>query len=326
MAVWTDPTWLQDARAWIGEELTRLGVVPTGGITQPHVRPWSTVLRVPVPEGDLWFKANMPSQAYEAAILSIVERGRLGPVPPLLAVDFERGWILMGDAGIRLRELVARERSLRRWLDLLPLYARLQIEAMREVDRFVAAGVPHRRLDNLSGEYASLLDEVRGLSPEELARLRRLQPQVQEMCDELAALEIPDTIQHDDLHDGQVFVRNGDYVFADWADSCVSHPFFTMSVTLEGQLAWGLDDIENSADIRPFADAYLEPFSRYGQRPQLRSALATALRLGWVCRAINVQRWALALGPHDGEKQLDSGVAIRLQAFLARLPQPAPPE
>jgi hypothetical protein len=33
-----------------------------------------------------------------------------------------------------------------------------------------------------------------------------------------------------------------------------------------------------------------------------------------------VQRWAMALGPQDGEEQLDRGVAIRLKAFLARLP------
>jgi hypothetical protein len=320
MAVWTDPTWLQDAHAWIGEELARLGVEPTGEITQPHVRPWSTVLRVQASEDDLWFKANLPSLAYEAAVLSIFDQGRLGPIPPLLAVDLERGWILMGDAGVRLRELVAEERSLDRWLALLPLYARLQIESMREVDRFVAAGVPHRRLDDLPDEYASLLDEVRGLDPEELARLRGLEPRVQEMCDELAELAIPDAIQHDDLHDGQVFFRNGDYVFADWGDSCVSHPFFSMSVTLEGQLAWGLDDIENSTDLRPFAAAYLEPFSSYGRTPELGSALATALRLGWVCRAINVQRWALALGPQDGAEHLDGGVALRLRAFLAGLP------
>ena len=47
----------------------------------------------------------------------------------------------------------------------------------------------------------------------------------------------------------------------DWGDACISHPFFTLSVTLEGVLAWGLDDEEDSEDTAPYRDAYLEPFA-----------------------------------------------------------------
>jgi len=138
------------------------------------------------------------------------------------------------------------------------------------------------------------------------------------MCDELAAYEVPETIQHNDFHDGQVFVQQGDYVFSDWGESCVSHPFFTMAVTLEGNIAWGVDDIEGSVDVGPFRDAYLEPYSRYATGAELRSALAIALRLGWICRAVDVQRWASALEPPDRDKYLD-GVAVRLRMFLSGL-------
>ncbi len=90
------------------------------------------------------------------------------------------------------------------------------------------------------------------------------------MCLRLAEVGIPETVQHDDLHDGQVFVRDGGYLFFDWGDSCVSHPFFTMSVTLEGVLSWGLDDVEGSVDVTPFRDAYLASFSEYGSRDGAR--------------------------------------------------------
>jgi hypothetical protein len=197
----------------------------------------------------------------------------------------------------------------------LPFYAQLQLAAAGDVDAFAATGVPHRRLDDLTSEYAVLLEAVQGLTPGESSRLRGLQPEVSELCEELAALAIPETIQHDDLHDGQVFVHERGYLVADWADCCVSHPFFTMAVTLEGNVAWGLDDVANSVDVRPFADTYLEPFSAYGQPAELRAALTTALRLGWICRAVNVQRWASSLEPPDRDKHLD-GVAIRLRVFL----------
>jgi hypothetical protein len=70
----------------------------------------------------------------------------------------------------------------------------------------------------------------------------------------------------------------------DWGDACVSHPFFTLSVTLEGFLSWGLDDVEGSEDIGPYRDAYLQPFAPDGE---LSGAVDLALRLGWGCRTVN---------------------------------------
>ena len=318
MAVWTDPAWLDEAHAWIDRELRRLDLVATGAIAQPHVRPWATALRVPVADGDLWFKATIPLHTYEAGATAILGRRFPQRIPELCAVDLERGWLLMRDAGAPLRDVLARERDLARWLEVLPLYAELQIDATGDRDELLAAGVPDRRLTGLHSRYERLLDEVRGLTGDEQVLLRSLQPRVREMCEELAAYAIPETIQHNDFHDGQVFLQQGGYVFSDWGESCVSHPLFTMAVTLEGNIAWGLDDIEGSVELAPFRDAYLEPFSRYATGSELRSALAIALRLGWICRAVDVQRWASALEPPDREKHLD-GVAIRLRMFLSGL-------
>ena len=83
---------------------------------------------------------------------------------------------------------------------------------------------------------------------------------VEDLAEELASYGIAETLQHDDLHDGQVFLKDGQHLVMDWGDACISHPFFTLSVTLEGVLAWGLDDVENSVDTTPFRDAYLGPY------------------------------------------------------------------
>jgi hypothetical protein len=58
-----------------------------------------------------------------------------------------------------------------------------------------------------------------------------------------------------------------------------------MSVTLEGHLAWGLDDVEGSVDLDPLIDRYLRRYDP--ERPELRDAVPLALRLGWACRAAN---------------------------------------
>ena len=95
--------------------------------------------------------------------------------------------------------------------------------------------------------------------------------------DELASYGVAETLQHDDLHDGQVFVKDGRNLILDWGDAVVSHPFFTMSVTLEGGVAWGLDDVADSEDIWPYVDSYL---ARYApDRPELRDAVPP--RCGW---------------------------------------------
>jgi hypothetical protein len=316
MDVWTDARWLADVNGWLDRQLEELGLQRTGAVEQPHVRPWATVLQVPTTGGDLWFKANIPVLAYEAAVVGLLAVRRPDVVPGLLATDVDRGWLLMADGGERLREIVERERDLGRWLDVLPRYGRLQIDMAESLDRLLGLGLPDRRLETLASQYEDLIGRVDTVTDDESRRLRTLVPTIAELCERVASPGVPETIQHDDLHDGQIFVRDGRYLFFDWGDACVSHPFFSMSVTLEGQLAWGLDDIEGSEEIAPYRDAYLEPFRGFAAWSELQAAHAIALRLGWICRALNVYRLASALPLPYREEQLQ-GVGLRLRMLLA---------
>jgi Ser/Thr protein kinase RdoA (MazF antagonist) len=152
-----------------------------------------------------------------------------------------------------------------------------------------------------------MLDGLLDLPPRDRRRLVGSVGRVREMCEELAGYGLPETIQHDDFHDGQVFVRDGRYLLLDWGDACVSHPFFTLAVTLVGVLSWGLDDIQGSVDVEPFRDAYLVPFERFAaEGGDLAAAAKTAMRLGWICRAVNMHfSGSEATEPH-----------VRLRMFL----------
>lgn len=306
VSAWTDPSWLEEAHGWVRERLEGLGRAVVGPIDQHHVQPWSTVMRVPTERGDVYFKANAPELRQEAAAVTLLAARRPDCVPPLLAADLETGWMLMADAGVRLREIVERERDLGCWLEILPLYAGVQIDLMGDADELVALGVPDLRLATLASRYEELLDTLVELPPDERRRLDENVARVRELCEELARYGVPETIQHDDFHDGQVFVRDGRYLFLDWGDACVSHPFFTLSVTLEGVLAWGLDDVQGSVDVEPFREAYLEPFARCSTHADLEAASATAMRLGWVCRAVNAH-----LGGSDATQ-----ARVHLRMFL----------
>jgi hypothetical protein len=217
--VWTDAHWLAGVEGWLEGRLQELGLQPTAAVEQPHIRPWSTVLRIPTTGGDVWFKANIPLLAYEAAVVDLLAARRPDCVPELLATDVDRGWMLMADGGERLREIVERERDLGRWLDVLPRYGRFQIELAEDRDRLLGLGLPDRRLETLASQYEELIGRVDTVTADEIRRLRALAPTIAEFCERLASVGISETIQHDDLHDGQIFARDGRYLFFDWGDA-----------------------------------------------------------------------------------------------------------
>jgi hypothetical protein len=296
---WRDRAFVADAHAWIDEHLEGLGRTRTGDVEQPHVTDWSTVMRVPTDAGPVWFKANEEALAHEAAVLELVASRSHGRVPPPLARDPRTGWMLLGDAGRRLRDVVPEERSLVRWHDVLEAYARIQLACEDEVEALLALGLPDRRLHTLTGAYADLLATLDDADP------RLPGPAaVADLCDRLAAFGIRETVQHDDLHDGQVFLGSGVQQVLDWGDACVSHPFLTLAVTLEGVISWGVDDEEGSEDLEPHLTAYLRPYEE-AYAGDLREAARLAMRLGWACRAVNGHL------PQDPER-----THVRLRMFL----------
>jgi hypothetical protein len=277
---WQDPAWLATAVGWVDDRLAEAGRARTGEPEQVHIRPWATAIRIPTADGPVWFKANNAELRHEATVALLLARRVPDRVPPLLADDTERGWMLMEDGGRRLREVIAEERDLTRWEDVLDGAADIARAMEPDVEMLLAAGVPDLRLAALPDRYAAA---VAGTDVEQ--RFRDAVPRVREMAEELASYGVPETLQHDDLHDGNVFVRDDRQLILDWGDCVISHPFFTLSVTLEGVVAWGLDDVEGSVDIDPLIDRYLHRYDP--TRPELRDAVPLALRLGWACRAAN---------------------------------------
>lgn len=291
---WTDATWLAEATSWIDDHLAAQGNPRTGDIEQPHVEQWSTVLKVPTATGPVWFKAVTEQLRHEAATTTLLAERVPERVPPLLAADTDRGWMLMADAGARLREVVPREHSLHRWHDALEATARIQLACTGDVDELLAIGVPDRRLPRLAEQYDALLaglGQDHGID----SRYRAATPLVEKLAAELAACDLPDTVEHNDLHDGQVFVRDlpdggQTHLVMDWGDACVTHPFLVLSVPLTGVVAWGLDDEEGSEETAPYRDSYLLPWVEAlpDRDPgDLRRAADLATRLGWACRAVN---------------------------------------
>jgi len=276
---WTDPEWLTATHEWILEALDREGLTLMGPIEQPHVRPWATVLRAPGSDGIVWCKAMVPAVAHEPVTISILARAAPDRVPRLLASDLRRRLMLTADGGARLRDLEAPRRSPNRWMAMLRTYARLQRDVEHAAGELLGAGVPDRRPAALPDQVAELVDE---LQP---AGVNGLLPRVTEACAELAALGIPATIDHSDLHDAQVFVDPAGDRFFDWGDAGVAHPFMTLAVTLR-VMASTVGVAEESPVIHKAIDAYLERWSALAPLADLRRGAQLGRALGGASRAL----------------------------------------
>jgi len=294
---WQQPGWFDQVSAWIDRQLSGLGLVRAGPLTQPHARPWSTVLQVPTSNGALFFKASAPALAHEIA----VTRWLAGQFPDcilsVLAADPEHAWMLLPDGGSRLREILRAEGSLQRWESVLVRYAELQIGSSQYVSDLLALAVPDRRIQELPDLYLRvladepmlLIDQPDGLTAAQVNRLQQVFPRLFERCQELGAFAIPAGIQHGDFHDGNIFIKSGRNFFFDWGDCSISHPFFSLRTTFVSlENTFGL--VEGSADFDRLRDVYLERWTKYASRAELLGIFDLSRRLAPLCSVLSWQR------------------------------------
>ena len=286
---------MESVGAWIRAELGKLGTAIGGPLEQPHVRPWSTVLRIPTQEGAVFFKACADDQRHEPAVTQAMARWHPDALPTIHAIDPERGWMLMADGGSVAREAIKAEGTTRHWERLLPRYAKLQIDLADRVEELLALGLPDRRLGTLPDRIEELLrdteillvDRPEGLTSAEYRRLLDIKPRLVDVCERLAACPIPESIHHGDFHDANVFLSDDRYVFFDWGDASAAHPFFSLRVVFV-IVEWILGIEEGAPELDRLLDAYLAPWRRFAGGEDLLAAFDLASRLSPLCAAL---RW-----------------------------------
>lgn len=311
-----DNNWLSTAHTWIGEVASRLGAAILAPISVHHVRPWSTVLRVPTSAGDWYFKAAAPVLANEIPLTNALAGWIPEATLPLLALDLARGWMLMPDGGTRLREIIRADLDVGHWEHTLPIYAQAQITLAQHLPEMLAFGTPDRRLSLLPRLYEEIIhavpalqvDPEERLTAEELRQLQRLVPHVQELCTQLAKYPLPATLHHGDLHDGNIFVRDGKPVFFDWGDASLTHPFVSLrTVFVSVEISFNLP--EGAAVEYPFRDAYLEPWTQFAPYPNLLKAFHLAQRLAPLISALS---WYHGVAALEDELRREHGLAVHL--------------
>ena len=286
---WQDPAWLAEAGAWISGACDAAGLERTGpGLLRGRM--WSAVARIPVVGGDVWFKQNAPRGGFEPALLAALARWRPQDESPLIAVDTDRRWSLNHDVGERLDGLLKRDPDVRHLHTPLRRYARLQRELAAHAEELLAIGVPDGRPEHIE----EMLDDVLGCAPSGLiddAVLRHVEakrPELRAHAQELAAFGVPATIDHQDLHPGNILGDGVDSRLFDWGDSTIGCPFGSILVVLRALPAFAPVD-RADPEVKLLREVYLEPWRADDalglSDAELRRAVELALQLTMVMRA-----------------------------------------
>jgi hypothetical protein len=268
--------------------------------------------------------------AHEAGLTQALFSWRPDCMQTVLSADLKRGWLLMPDESPRLRDPISLTDGFTHWEPILRICAGVQRDLVSRCSELLELGILDRHLTGLPEQYERLLgaDDVLllgqpdGLTMEQYNKLVDLIPTFSDMCSRLAAYGIPETLHHDDLHDGNVFIPGGRYVFSDWGESCVTHPFFTLLVTLRS-IAYRFDlpygarehNFIQAAEILRLQDFYLSEWTDFGTLEELREIADMACRVGMVNRALTWNRVTTHLGGED-RKRYAASVPGWLQEFL----------
>jgi hypothetical protein len=313
---WAQPGWFVSAERWMQQQIDRLGYSLAEPIAQ--IKSWgiSCILRGRSTSGDLYFKVASRRALFgdEPTVMATLAAEHPLYIPAPLAIEPEQGWMLLADVGPELRQTP----QLERWQTALRLHSTLQQSFVGRDEELLAIGGLDRRLELLALQIDALLsnDLVLGrMSDEERRQVERHRPRFGQLCRDLARYELPQTLAHGDLHGGNIALHEDRYLFFDWTDCCLAHPFFDLVTVLDDAEEVFGDELQHSA----LRDAYLAEWTGYASIERLLEAWAIAEPLGALHQAVSYFAIEESLEPASKHEQA-GGVNYWIRRALKTLP------
>ena len=134
--------------------------------------------------------------------------------------------------------------------------------------------------------------------------MQALAPALKERYADLVRYHLPATLAHGDLHLGNVARGEQGYLFFDWSDSCIAHPFVDMIAPY-----FFYDDAATQAQMR---DDYLTQWSEWESMDRLLEVWRLAKPLAALHQAVSYLH--ILIGQ---EELIHSEMADGLQEFIA---------
>jgi hypothetical protein len=306
-AVWETPEFFEELREFV---VSAVGE-PTS-IETRKIRSWGAVWRVVAGGAVYYAKQNCPGQAHEAGLLSALTRIAPAYVVPVVAADPGRDLLLTRDLGRTLAERGA-EHDVDTWCRIVRDAAKLQRAVAPSADGLGLTRMPPEAATTYVGDAVGRLGALPPSDPRRLPedvaeRVRALLPTIERWSDQVAELDLPLTLNHNDLHAGNVVAPESPdepLRFFDFGDAVLAEPLGALLIPLNVS-ARELDADPDDLRLLRIADAALEVWTDLVPARALRNALPAALQLARLAR---VESWRRCVVTMTDDERAEFGSA-----------------
>jgi Phosphotransferase enzyme family len=311
-----------DCLAWGQQQLQRINVTEYFAATLIKQRAWSTVWKLESPTGRYYLKAAAPGFDVEAPLLATLCRWQPASIVELIAADITRGWMLTRDAGRMLHDTMFDDQLAGRaqLRSILLTYAGLQVACQQHGAPAFKNMLEDRSPLAMSKSFtASVANDAilstGGATPEELHQRSRWLERADDLCRELASLNLPLTLEHGDLHTSNIMIAsNGTPRIADWGDACWTTPLHGLAMCLYDVA--GRHKIQHDDPwFEQLIEDHVSAWRNAGSTCDFRRALEIVRALAPVS---GVLQWSRGIDrmPADARKLMAAHIVKHLRAFV----------
>jgi hypothetical protein len=223
--------WIEEGQAWLRNK-TGLDDSFAMTIRQLNASGNFALVRFVLESGKtFWMKATGEPNRHEFSVTQTLAQICPDFLPTIIASRLDWNAWLMEDAGTSPSEWS--QHSLKQAVCSM---ARMQIQTFGRTEELLNAGVGDLRVAVLRQGIPQLIGYLKEAmkrqssikaSRIEEARLTEIGNIVSDCCFQMEALNIPDTLVHNDINSGNILFEGGRCVFTDWAEAAVGNPFVT---------------------------------------------------------------------------------------------------
>lgn len=203
--------------------------------------PWSNVLEINTGDEIVYLKQTPIGLFLEAEIIKLLCASNVKSIPQIIDDNKNERCFLMKKCGdVTLRDYFNGNLKLDVLKQAIVSYKKIQQSTIKCVDELLAIGVPDWRLDKFPDLYGELVGNKKYLDDnnitiEQQKKLNQYKGRVENLCADLTAFGIAETLNHSDFHDNNILYdkTNKTTAIIDLGETAINHPLFSLHACIE---------------------------------------------------------------------------------------------
>lgn len=222
-------------KEWAVQVLVSRGFKPTFSFEKVQKTAWSSVSRILTDVGFFYLKQTPPLLSLEPQVICLLHHHFAPRIPEVIDYNSDLNCFLMREMGVNFYHFKKNPKR-KKWIsEAIKQYKIIQKKSIPLINSFLALGVPDWRVVNLPTLFNNLIAQENllledGISRDELIKLSSLSSKCLKLCDQLSQFSISETLDHCDLHGGNILIeeKTDEIAIIDWGETVITHPFFSL--------------------------------------------------------------------------------------------------